>query len=378
MHSELFNGIMSIKYSWLSSMFIYEFTSLSTCLITRIVISGPYFTVYTSKKNCQEFNQVIEQLKMRSSIIGDHPLHFLCHTPFVAFSAQAGAIPHKHWQFSDEDRLKQLGTFFYAFLEKQSNSDLRKKDYQIFVDKLNVEREGFGLAEFPDDIIKLINSYDLETPFIPANEVEQALAAFAKYLQNTDHINLEKVGSQTEKLLNTHWDLIYNNHIILPGTELNKEQMLICDYFDSLVELREPLLALISMPNNQRYCLQLNKIIKKIRENQAYQTDDVQFHATIDAIAQKFHTQINNYKLAMYVITPLLSTTFLLYNSNPEDDLCEKLVKGILLYGVSILFSRCVQGPTITRYWNNTLSFFSNANKQEEMKLTNFLNVSHT
>lgn len=358
-------------------MFIYEFTSPSPCLITKFVISGSYLTVYTNKKNCQEFNSITENLNLKSSISGDHPSHVFCHTPFVGFSARGDSIPHKHLQFSNTDRLGQLSDFFKVLLFKQNNSTLRQADFDTFVAKLNKERENYQDKSFPPSVANAINNYDLVTPFVPADEVEPALNAFAQYLKDSKRLQVENVSIQADKLLHDNWRVIYENHIICFEDKLNEDEQTLCAYFNSLLNLRTALLALTSQPNAVTYCLEAQTIIKELRANKDFQSD-TQFHNCISAIDQ----QINNQQKAidfrtttkLYLIESLISATYFLYCRSPEETVVTKLIEGFLLPIIPTIIGHQIEQP-LTNYLSNAWRFFSSKNKPEEDK-SNY-NIGH-
>ncbi|MFA6302370.1 MAG: hypothetical protein WC627_04445 [Legionella sp.] len=349
-------------------MFIYEFKSSSTCLITKIVISGPYLTVYTSKKNCQEFNAVTTELDLKSTITGDHPSHVFCHTPFVAFSARGDSIPHKHLQFSHTDRQAQLKDFFSALLVKQNNPDVRQTDFDTFVHELNKERESYQDEVFPSSVMDAINGYDRTTPFLPADEVEHALDAFAQYLKDSKRLQIENVSIQAEKLLNDNWHVIYINHITCFENTLDKNEQSLCDYFDNLLNLRTALLALMSQPNAVQYALEAQTIIQQLRTNKTFQAD-TEFQTCINAIEQQINSQQKaigvRTTMTTYLIESLISTTYFLYCRTPEESVGTKLIEGFLLPIIPIIIGRQIEQP-LTYYLSKAWGFFSSENKSEE------------
>ena len=346
-------------------MFIYEFKPGFNCLITKIVISGQYLTVYTSKNNCYEFQDIVNALNLRCHVSADHPFHTYCHTPYIQFSALGSSVPHKHLRFPDNyDRSAYLRQFFEALIFSQNDLTSRQLAHSKLLTELNKERESYGDTEFPQHIQQAIDSYDLDNPFIPLEEIDQVLAAFTSYLQDTDRLNIEKVSMHSQQLLTDYWDVLYNNHYIRTGNDLSDDEINLCNYFDSLLALRIALLGIMSMPNNSEYVLKVNTIVKEIRSNQFFLTDTTRscFYLTIDSISHQNNKQLNDLRntsnFKRFLMGYALISSYLLYTKDPEDSVAETALNGFVVSTMTALLARYTEEP-VMNCWNRAVTFFA-------------------
>lgn len=351
-------------------MFIYEFKSGSNCLISKIVISGQYLTVYTSKENCCEFQDIISSLNLKCSVSGDHPFHTFCHTPFIEFSEHGSSIPHKHLRFPDRcDRTSYLKQFLEALIARQCDLTARQLAHTKLLSELNDERESYGDTVFPQHIQQAIDDYDLDSPFIPSKEMDHVLAAFASSLQDTSRLNIEEVSVHAQQLFDDNWDVLYNKHYICMGNDLTDDEIILCNYYDSLLALRISLLAIMSMPNNAEYVFKVNTILQEIRSNKFYLTNPTQssFHLTIDSIAHQNNKQLNGLRnssnIKRFLMGYALLSSYLLYTKDPEDSVAETALSGFVVSTMTALLARCTEEP-VMNCWNSAVAFFSKKNNE--------------
>ena len=177
-------------------MFIYEFKNPSRILITKIVISGFYLTLYTSKALSQELNPMIKAFGLSNIRFTEDPAHIYCHHPYIEFSALGDGVPHKHLILpTDKERVNSLRELLHFLVERQSNFSLRQQDYQNFVTALETERKSYGHKTFPLQVQEASDQYDTKTPFILEEEVDRILSSFIRYTNDPHYLKLEAINN---------------------------------------------------------------------------------------------------------------------------------------------------------------------------------------
>jgi len=196
-------------------MFIYEIKSNKKSIITKIVISVNYLTLYTNKPSRQEFKTLTDELGFISdSFFAEHPEHVFCHTPFVEFSARGSFHPHRHFAFpKNANRKDMLAKLLEGMVELQNNTKKRIALREELIKGLDKERLSYGHKKFPENVQEAIDSYDTETDFIAANEISIIIKKFSEYEVNSFLITCEKIARCAQALLNDNFQEVYGNMI---------------------------------------------------------------------------------------------------------------------------------------------------------------------
>jgi hypothetical protein len=346
-------------------MFIYEVKSADSCLMTKIVISGDHLVIYTNKPNSQELNGIMHSFNLESVVSGDHPAHIFCHNPYIKFSALGDSIPHKHFKFPPKvDRFDYLKQIFDFLVNRQNNQSLRKKDYDTFIFNLNEERQSYGHKQFPPEVQKAIDCYDLKTPYIPKDEIEVILASFSQYINCTHNMNIENISIHAEALLDKHWGIIYIKPMLSFEEKFSENETILCAYFDALLKLRENLLGTMSKPNNLDFYYKAANTLKKIQVNAAYLNDEKAFHKSIVDISHHINNKINSLDNYQSLVGFLgLSTCTLGYFLATEDSRGKAIFLGLLIPGLSALSIKYLEKP-ISNFISHTFFHKNNASEK--------------
>lgn len=191
-------------------MFIYTFTTKGKYLLSHIVITCSYLTLYFNKENPLEISFLAEDLHMRRIKFVEDPAHKLMHNPMVKFSSLGERAPHQHMKFNSEDRKKELTNIFLYLIEKQKDTKYRREFFHKICCDIENDRLRSGQKELPEEIQSAIDAYDFTIPFLPSQEVELLLKKFNKYLQSAGFAKkAEDIGNYSEKLLHTHGTFLY-------------------------------------------------------------------------------------------------------------------------------------------------------------------------
>lgn len=305
-------------------MFIYEFKSEITSLITKVVISGNHITLYTNKNNAQELNTLKDFLKLEHAFFSEHPSHNFCHNPFVDFSARGDGVPHKHIRFPpDGNRAVHLKNIVNHLLDRQKNPLLRKQDYDNFINGLDEERRSHNDTCFPKYVQDAIDTYDLQTPFVPEHEINGLVNAFDQYANNAFHHNVEAIEYHAEEFIKTHWDTVYTKNIIGFGDEeLDTEEVQICEYYKGLKDLRELMLAKESDPNNINLYYYTRDVIKKIMANKNF-NEHSSFSNSVTYLREQIEERLHRMKtcqcLNLIMITAAFSVGAIYFFTQERD-----------------------------------------------------------
>lgn len=349
-------------------MFIYEFKS-KDALISKIVISNSYLTIYTNKPHSPELNPMIDHFKLRSIRFAEDPNHVFCHNPYIKFSAQGDAIPHKHLRFPpDIDRLAYLKEIFNYLIDRQADLGLKRQDQQSFIQALNEEREFRKHDHFPKDIQEVLDNYNASMPYIAENEVEIIIDLYSHYINDAYYSNVEAVNERAAKLFKDNGKIINKRILNFQSITLSEIEQQICSYYQALLDLREILLAIDNNSNNINLYHNTREIIEEVITNPNYK-NDIPFSENIKYINSFVQSKINSLESSLLwrggVIATIISTSYHLFS---EDSVLKALCLGILSGALAPLALKYVARPLTNAIKH---SFFSNKKNNFENKQNN-------
>lgn len=255
-------------------MFVYEFKSTS-CLISKIVISGLYLTIYTSRSSAAELEGTIQKLNLHGNISADHPKHVFCHNSHIDFSARGDSIPHKHLKFNNISSIKeipaQMKALINVLIEVQQDSSIRRLEFDNLLHEANEQRISFGHAVFPEYIQEAFDNYDFTSPYISLIEREDFLASLDTYYSQDYNIQQNTLVQHAEDFLSTHWDVIHS-YGFGRGKIKNEQEQNISDYYKTLLSLRNTLLKININQNDYSLYYEAANHIDKLKKNPNFDT----------------------------------------------------------------------------------------------------------
>ncbi len=231
-------------------MFIYSFKTDKNMLIPRVVITGEHLTLYVSKSlGSAELQPVITHFHLYSIIEPEHPAHKLLHNPFIDFSRKLDKVPHVHLDFPSENKLQVLKDICDFLIHRQKNVDLRKKDYQDYVNSVEEDRKDGVHNQFLANAEKSIKQYDCITPFLPEEEIHELLIDASSYLKSDELAHRsDLLAEYLEKMVRNNWDLCKK---FLYGAPETAEEKRLEEYYDNINSLYFTLLKIIEQNQTQ-------------------------------------------------------------------------------------------------------------------------------